>query len=172
MQENIIIVDEFDNQIWVWEKMEVHKKALLHRAFSILVFNSKWELMLQQRDLSKYHSGWLWTNTCCSHPRENETLENAIHRRLQEEMWFDTDLTKKTEFIYKAVLDKWLTEHEYLHVYKWFYDDEPKLNREEAMDYRWISTNDLKLDIQKNKQNYTAWFYKIVNEHFDELFGN
>ncbi|NVP17279.1 isopentenyl-diphosphate Delta-isomerase [Candidatus Gracilibacteria bacterium] len=172
MQENIIIVDEFDNQIGVGEKMEVHEKALLHRAFSILVFNSKGELMLQQRDLSKYHSGGLWTNTCCSHPRENETLENAIHRRLQEEMGFDTELTKKTQFIYKAVLDKGLTEHEYLHVYKGFYDDEPKLNREEAMDYRWISTNDLKLDIQKNKQNYTAWFYKIVNEHFDELFGN
>ena len=170
MQENIIIVDEFDNQIWVWEKMEVHEKALLHRAFSILVFNSKWELMLQQRDIWKYHSGWLWTNTCCSHPRENETLEHAIHRRLKEEMWFDTELIKKTQLIYKAELDKGLTEHEYLHVYKWFYEDVPNLNSEEAMDWKWILPNDLKLDIQKNKQNYTAWFIKIVNEHFDELF--
>ncbi|MDD3794031.1 MAG: isopentenyl-diphosphate Delta-isomerase [Candidatus Gracilibacteria bacterium] len=171
MQENIIIVDEFDNQIGIGEKIEVHEKALLHRAFSILVFNSKGELMLQQRDLGKYHSGGLWTNTCCSHPRENETLENAIHRRLKEEMGFDTELTKKTEFIYKAILDKGLTEHEYLHVYKGFYDKEPDLNREEAMDYRWISPSDLKIDIQKNKQDYTAWFYKIVDEYFDELFG-
>lgn len=170
MQENIIIVDQFDNQIWTWEKMEVHEKALLHRAFSILVFNSKWELMLQQRDLWKYHSGWLWTNTCCSHPRVWETLEHAIHRRLKEEMWFDTELTKKTELIYKAELDKWLTEHEYLHVYKWFYEDAPNLNPEEAMNWRWISPSDLKIDIEKNKQDYTQWFYIIIRDHFDKLF--
>ncbi|MDD3144967.1 MAG: isopentenyl-diphosphate Delta-isomerase [Candidatus Gracilibacteria bacterium] len=171
MQENIIIVDQFDNQIGTGEKMEVHEKALLHRAFSILVFNSKGELMLQQRDLGKYHSGGLWTNTCCSHPRVGETLEHAIHRRLKEEMGFDTELTKKTELIYKAELDKGLTEHEYLHVYKGFYEDAPNLNPEEAMNWRWISPSDLKIDIEKNKQDYTQWFYIIIRDHFDKLFG-
>ena len=103
---------------------------------------------------------------------EGNTLNSIVDPRFGRCAYFaiyDTE-TKKTEFIYKAVLDKWLTEHEYLHVYKWFFDNEPNLNREEAMDYRWISPNDLKIDIQKNKHYYTAWFYKIVNEHFDELF--
>ncbi|MDD2907505.1 MAG: isopentenyl-diphosphate Delta-isomerase [Candidatus Gracilibacteria bacterium] len=171
MQENIIIVDEFDREIGVGEKMEVHEKALLHRAFSILVFNSKGELMLQQRDMQKYHSGGLWTNTCCSHPRDGEDLEHAIHRRLQEEMGFDTELTKKTELIYKAELDNELTEHEYLHVYKGFFDLEPNLNPDEAMDYKWISPNDLKIDIEKNPDAYTKWFYIIVKDHFDKLFS-
>lgn len=170
MSENIIVVDEFDNQIWEWEKMDVHKKALLHRAFSILIFNSKWELMLQQRDLWKYHSWWKWTNTCCSHPRVWESINNAIHRRLVEEMWFDTDLSKKTEFVYNVKLDNELTEHEYLHVFTWLYNDEPSLNREEAMDWKWISISDLKSDIQKNPDNYTKWFYIIVRDYFDRVF--
>ena len=171
MQENIILVDEFDNQIWDWEKMDVHRKALLHRAFSLLIFNSKWELMLQQRDLWKYHSWGKWTNTCCSHPRVWESLDNAIHRRLQEEMWFDTELTKKTEFIYNVSLDNELSEHEYLHVYTWLYNGEPKLNKEEAMAYKWISIDDLKKDIEKNPDNYTKWFFKIVMDYSDRVFN-
>ncbi|MDP2091029.1 MAG: isopentenyl-diphosphate Delta-isomerase [Candidatus Gracilibacteria bacterium] len=170
MQENIIVVDQFDNQISEGEKMDVHRKALLHRAFSILVFNSKGELMLQQRDLGKYHSGGKWTNTCCSHPRVGETLENAIHRRLVEEMGFDTNLTKKTEFIYKVELDNELTEHEYLHIYTGIYNEVPNLNSEEAMDWKWISIDDLKSDIQKNPDNYTKWFYIIVRDYFDRVF--
>ena len=168
--EKIILVDKNDIQIWEWEKLDIHKKALLHRAFSILVFNSKWELMLQKRDLWKYHSWWKWTNTCCSHPRVWEKLENAIHRRLKEEMWFDTELIKKTEFIYNVKLDKWLTEHEYLHVYTWLYNDDPYLNINEAMDWKWISIDDLKKDMKNNPNNYTKWFYIIVKDYFDKIF--
>lgn len=170
MQENIIVVDEFDNQIWEWEKMDVHRKALLHRAFSILIFNDNWELMLQQRDLWKYHSWGKWTNTCCSHPRVGESLDDAIHRRLFEEMWFDTKLNKKTEFIYNVELDNELTENEYLHVYTWLYNDEPKLNKDEAMNWKWISIDDLKKDIEENSDNYTKWFYIIVRDYFDRVF--
>jgi len=170
MQENIIIVDEFDNQIWEWEKMDVHRKALLHRAFSLLIFNEKWELMLQQRALSKYHSWWKWTNTCCSHPRSWETVDMAIHRRLIEEMWFDTVLEKKTEFIYKVKLDNELTEHEYLHVFIWKYNDWPKLNKEEVMDWKWVSLKDLKIDMEKNPQNYAKRFNIIVKCHFEKIF--
>lgn len=171
MHEMLILVDENDNQIWVCEKMETHRKALLHRAFSILIFNKKGELMLQQRDIWKYHSGWKWTNTCCSHPRDKESLENAIHRRLFEEMWFDTKLKEKTEFIYKVQLDNELTEHEYLHVFVWYYDDEPNLNKEEAMAYKWITLENLKKDIKENTDNYTKWFQIIVKEHFEQVFG-
>lgn len=170
MKEILILVDESNNQTWICEKLETHEKALLHRAFSILVFNDKWELMLQQRDLWKYHSGGKWTNTCCWHPRHEETLENAIHRRLFEEMWFDTDLSKKTEFIYNVKLDKWLSEHEYLSVYSWKYNKEPNINPEEAMAWKWISLEDLKEDIIENPDNYTKWFCLIFEEHFDELF--
>ncbi len=170
MKENIIIVDKFDFQIWEWEKMDVHKKALLHRAFSILIFNDKWDLMLQQRDLWKYHSWWKWTNTCCSHPRVWEKIEDSIHRRLIEEMWFDTELTKKTEFIYKVKLDNELTENEYLHVYTWLYNDIPHLNKDEAMNWKWISIEDLVLDMKQNPNNYTKWFYIIVKDYFNIVF--
>ncbi len=170
MSENIILVDELDNQIWEWEKMDVHRKALLHRAFSILVFNDKWELMLQQRDLWKYHSWWKWTNTCCSHPRVGESLDEAIHRRLVEEMWFDTELTQKTEFIYNVKLDNELTEHEYLHVYIWKYNDNPNINKDEAMNWKWISINNLRKDLRENKGNYTKWFYIIMRDYSENIF--
>lgn len=170
MLENIILVDESDNQIWEWEKMEVHRKALLHRAFSILIYNEKWELMLQQRDLWKYHSWWKWTNTCCSHPRVWESLENAIHRRLFEEMWFNTELTKKTEFVYNVKLDNELSEHEYLHVYVWKYEKNPILNTEEVMDWKWINLEELKSDVENNPEIYTKWFQIIIKEHFNEMF--
>ena len=121
--------------------------------------------MIQQRAASKYHSPTLWTNTCCSHPRDNETYEQAAHRRLKEEMGFDCDLEFKFSFIYKAHLDNNLTEHELDHVFIGTYNDEPKLNPEEVMAYRWVDLMDLKKDIEKNPQNYTAWF-KIIFEHY------
>ena len=165
MKEFVVLVDQDDQKLGLMEKQQAHVAGLLHRAFSVFVFNSNGELMIQQRAASKYHSPTLWTNTCCSHPRDNETYEQAAHRRLQEEMGFDCDLEFKFSFIYKAHLENDLTEHELDHVFIGTFDDEPNLNPEEVMAYRWVELDDLKKDMEKNPQNYTAWF-KIIFEHY------
>jgi isopentenyl-diphosphate delta-isomerase len=165
MLENVILVDEFDNKLGLMEKMEAHEKGLLHRAISIFVLNSKGQLLLQQRALSKYHSGGLWTNTCCSHPRDEETVEQAAHRRLMEEMGFECELIKILDFIYKAELDKGLTEHEFDHVFLGFCNAIPVLNLEEAADYKWVDLDILSKDIIENPHQYTEWF-KIIYDRF------
>ena len=114
MQQMLILVDENDNQIGVEEKIKAHQQALLHRAFSILIYNKKGEMLLQQRALGKYHAGGLWTNACCGHPNPGETVEHAVHRRIQEEMGFDCELTPLTHMVYKLPISNGLTEHEYL----------------------------------------------------------
>ena len=165
MKEFVVLVDQDDQKLGLMEKQQAHVAGLLHRAFSVFVFNSKGELMIQQRAASKYHSPTLWTNTCCSHPRDNETYEEAAHRRLQEEMGFDCELEYKFNFIYKAHLENDLIEHELDHVFIGTFDEDPKLNPEEVMAYRWVELDDLKKDMRKNPQNYTAWF-KIIFEHY------
>ena len=165
MKEFVVLVNKDDKQIGLMEKQQAHVAGLLHRAFSVFVFNSKGELMLQQRAASKYHSPTLWTNTCCSHPRKNETYKEAAHRRLLEEMGFDCELSFSFSFIYKASLDNGLTEHELDHVFIGTFDDEPNLNKDEVMAYRWVEMEDLKKDMSKNPQNYTAWF-KIIFDHY------
>jgi isopentenyl-diphosphate delta-isomerase len=167
MAENVILVDDQDNEIGLMEKMEAHRKGLMHRAFSVFVLNSKGELMLQQRAKEKYHSGTLWTNTCCSHPRSGETTEEAAHRRLIEEMGFDCPVNKVLEFTYRAELDQGMIEHEYDHLFIGEYEGEPNLNKAEVMHWKWMSIEDLSIDIQKNGANYTAWF-KIIWEQFEE----
>ncbi len=117
MEEFVVLVDQDDQKLGLMEKQQAHVAGLLHRAFSVFVFNSKGELMIQQRAASKYHSPTLWTNTCCSHPRDNETYEQAAHRRLEEEMGFDCELEYKFNFIYKAHLENDLIEHELDHVF-------------------------------------------------------
>ncbi len=158
MNELVILVDEKDNQIGTGEKLETHRKGILHRAFSIFVFNSKGEMMLQKRASTKYHSGGLWTNICCGHQRPTETLENAAKRRLMEENGFQCELTKMFEYIYKVELDKGMTEHEFLHVFKGVFDGVPTLNPEEADDWKWISLSDLKKDLKENPGKYAPWF--------------
>ncbi|MBN1820393.1 MAG: isopentenyl-diphosphate Delta-isomerase, partial [Prolixibacteraceae bacterium] len=113
----VICVDENDNPIGEMEKMEAHEKAVLHRAFSVFIFNSKKELLLQQRSAGKYHSALLWTNTCCSHPVPGELTENAAKRRLKEEMGMNAELKFLFKFQYKAPFDNGLTEHEIDHVF-------------------------------------------------------
>jgi len=156
--EKIILIDEEDNEIGSGEKIDVHKKGKLHRAFSIFVFNSKGEMIIQQRDIRKYHCGGLWTNTCCSHPRDGEIIEEAVHRRLKEEMGFDCGLREMFKFTYKAEFSSGLTEYETDHVFVGISDDEPTLNKEEAMDYRWISIKELANEIENNPERYTPWF--------------
>jgi isopentenyl-diphosphate delta-isomerase len=158
MTEFVILVDEKDNQIGTGEKLDTHKKGILHRAFSIIIYNTKGEMMLQLRAKTKYHGGGLWTNACCGHPRPGEDLMAAMKRRLREEMGFECELTKMFEYIYQVKLDKGMTEHEFLHVFKGTFDGVPNLNPEEADDWKWISMKDLKTDMKKNPQNYTPWF--------------
>ena len=163
--EKVILVDENDNQVGLMPKLEAHQKGLLHRAFSVFIFNSKYELLLQKRASSKYHSGGLWTNTCCSHPREGEEILDAANRRLIEEMGIDTSLRKVHDFIYKAELDNDLTEHEFDHVLYGIYNEDPIINKDEADDFKWIDMDSLNEDIKTNGNNYTIWF-KIAFEYF------
>ena len=164
-EEKVILVDKNDNQVGLMPKLEAHEKGVLHRAFSIFIFNSKYELLLQKRASSKYHSGGLWTNTCCSHPREGEGILDAANRRLDEEMGIKTSLRKVYDFIYKAELDNQLTEHEFDHVFYGVFDNDPILNKDEAEDFKWVDMESLNNDIIKNEDNYTVWF-KIAFEYF------
>ncbi|EPR72005.1 Isopentenyl-diphosphate delta-isomerase [Winogradskyella psychrotolerans RS-3] len=170
IEEQVILVDENDNKIGLMPKMEAHEKALLHRAFSVFIFNDKNELMLQQRAMHKYHTPGLWTNTCCSHQRDGESNLEAGKRRLQEEMGFVTDLEEKTSFIYKAPFDNGLTEHEYDHVMVGYFNDNPNINPEEVASWKWMSLEAVKADIAENPQLYTAWF-KIIFEKFYEFIN-
>ena len=162
MAEDIILVDEQDNPVGAGEKMDVHRKGLLHRAFSILIYNSKCEILLQRRAASKYHCPGLWTNTCCSHPRPGEELIAAAQRRLKEEMGIDVPV-KETgqEFIYKVRVGE-LTEHEYDHILCGNFDGEPILNPEEADDWKWISLKELGGDAMAFPEKYTPWFGLIL----------
>jgi isopentenyl-diphosphate delta-isomerase len=166
-EEKVILVDENDNQIGLMPKMEAHEKAVLHRAFSVFIFNDKNELMLQQRAMQKYHSPGLWTNTCCSHQRNGETNIEAGKRRLQEEMGFVTELKETTSFVYKAPFDNGLTEHEYDHVMIGYFNEEPLINADEVADWKWMALEEVKIDIALNPDEYTEWF-KIIFEKFYE----
>ena len=163
--ENVILVDEKDNQVGLMPKLEAHQKGLLHRAFSVFIFNSDYKLLLQKRASSKYHSGGLWTNTCCSHPRDGEDIIDAANRRLNEEMGIKTSLRKVFDFIYTAELDNNLIENEFDHVFYGVYNTDPILNKEEAEDYKWIEMETLKNDIENNTDQYTVWF-KIAFDYF------
>jgi isopentenyl-diphosphate delta-isomerase len=169
MQEHVILVDINDQKIGLMEKIEAHEKALLHRAFSVFIFNEKGELMLQQRAASKYHSPLLWTNTCCSHQRDGESNVNAGRRRLQEEMGFVTDVKEVFSFIYKAPFDNGLTEHEFDHVMIGRYDNEPNINKKEAENYKWMALENVKTDIKENPTIYTEWFKIIFDKSYKKL---
>ena len=164
-EDNVILVDKNDNQVGLMPKLEAHQKGVLHRAFSIFIFNNKYELLLQKRAYSKYHSGGLWTNTCCSHPRENEDILDAANRRLIEEMGIETSLRKVYEFTYKAELDNDLIEHEFDHVFYGVYNEDPSINTDEADGFKWIDMDSLNEDIKTNGDIYTVWF-KIAFEYF------
>ena len=163
--ENVILVDEKDNQVGLMPKLEAHQKGLLHRAFSVFIFNTDYKLLLQKRASSKYHSGGLWTNTCCSHPRDGEDIIDAANRRLNEEMGIKTSLRKVFDFIYTAKLDNNLIENEFDHVFYGVYDIDPIINKDEAEDFKWVDMETLKNDIENNKDQYTVWF-KIAFDYF------
>lgn len=168
-EEQVILVTKNDKQIGLMPKLEAHEKALLHRAFSVFVFNKRGELLLQQRAAHKYHSPLLWTNTCCSHQRDGETNIEAGRRRLQEEMGFNCELKELFSFIYKAPFDNGLTEHELDHVMVGEFDGTPKINKDEVESYKWMLLEDVKKDIQLQPEDYTEWFKIIFNEYYQRL---
>jgi isopentenyl-diphosphate Delta-isomerase len=160
----IALVDENDKIIGFDAKDEVHKKGLLHRAFSIFVFNSKNQLLLQKRAVSKYHSGGLLTNTCCSHLVENVDFENYMHQRLREEMGFDCELSFRFSFTYRIEFDNGLTEYETDHVYTGIWDGIPKPNPDEADGFLWMDFEELKKDVEKSPEKYTYWFREAIKK--------
>ena len=165
MEENVILVDKNDTQIGLMSKLDAHKKGILHRAFSVFVLNNNNEIMLQKRAYNKYHSGGLWTNTCCSHQREGENSIEAGKRRLLEEMGFETELKIITSFIYKVEFENGLTEHEldYLLIGKFL--KSPIINKQEVADWKWMKIELIADDIKLNPNNYTSWF-KIIFDKF------
>lgn len=164
MEERVILVDEDDQEIGIAEKLNAHREGKLHRAFSIFVFNSEGKLLLQNRAGAKYHSGGLWSNTCCSHPRPEEHVGKAAHRRLQEEMGFDCDLQEIFSFIYKVKLNNDLFEHEYDRVFVGKFDGEPSPNPKEVDDWKWICLEELRKDIQENPGSYTYWLRICIDK--------
>ena len=171
MQEQVILVDPMGREIGVEEKLKAHREGKLHRAFSVFIFNTQRELLLQKRAKTKYHSGGLWTNTCCSHPRPGETYHHAAKRRLNEEMGFECELTALFSFIYHAKLENNLFEHELDHVFVGYYDGQPVPNPDEVADWKWMKIDALTRDVRENPEHYTYWFKLVLNrvlKQYDE----
>jgi len=156
--EEVILVNERDEQTGTIEKMEAHRKALLHRAFSVFIFNTKGEMLLQQRAMGKYHSPGLWTNACCSHPRPGEPVEEAAGRRLMEEMGIRTAIEKVFDFIYRTEYENGLTEFEFDHVYTGTYSGDLNPDKQEVKDYCFRSMIDIEEDLLQRPEKYTSWF--------------
>ena len=167
--EKVILVDQSDNKIGLMDKMEAHEKGVLHRAFSVFIFNKSNELMLQKRAHSKYHSPGLWTNTCCSHQRDDESNIEAGKRRLLEEMGFTTDLAETTSFIYRAAFDNDLIEHELDHILIGSYENSPNINKTEVDSWKWMQLEDIKEDIEISPNNYTVWFKIIFQKYYEYI---
>lgn len=163
------LVDTQDNPNGSMEKLEAHEKGLLHRALSVLIINTKKEILLQRRALGKYHSPGLWTNTCCSHPYPGENPTEAANRRLKEEMGMVADLEFAFKFQYKCDFDNGLIEHELDHVFIGETDDTPHLNTDEAMAFKWMSIEELETDMKNNADNYTFWFKWMIEKHRNEF---
>ena len=167
--EEVILVDKNDREIGSEEKIKAHREGNLHRSFSVFVFNSEGRLLMQQRASSKYHSGGLWSNTCCSHPRPGEQVTEAAHRRLKEEMGFDCPLKELFTFTYKVKFPNGLSEHEFDHVLIGKFNGNPKPNPEEAGSFRWADPDSLRKDVEGNPDNYTYWL-KAALSRFPESF--
>jgi isopentenyl-diphosphate delta-isomerase, type 1 len=166
--EMVVLVDEGDREIGLEEKLAAHLKGKLHRALSVFIFNTRGELLIQQRAFSKYHSGGLWTNTCCSHPRLGEGVLDAAERRLDEEMGIRCPLKKVFEFTYRAELDNNIVEHEFDHVFVGKYEGEVKPDPQEAESLKWVNTQELLKDIERDPKSYTYWFKLILAKVVEE----
>lgn len=159
--EKVVLVDKEDHKKGTEEKLKAHKENKLHRAFSVVIFNSDGELLLQKRAQEKYHSGGLWSNTCCSHPAPGENLKESAEKRLQEEMGFETELSEVYSFYYQKDFEG-LSEHEIDHVFVGSFDGDPDPDPSEAEDWRWVEPEKLKKEINEEPSRFSFWFQKIV----------
>lgn len=163
--EMVILVNEEDQEIGTMEKLQAHREGVLHRAFSVFIFNKKGELLLQKRAAGKYHSAGLWTNTCCSHPRPGEKAGQAAHRRLKEEMGLQCRVSPAFTFVYRAEMENGLTEHELDHVFTGVSDDVPVPNNKEVAEWKYVNLDELDRLLKTNPKQFTEWF-KLCYEHF------
>lgn len=166
-EQQVILVNANDEPIGVMEKMEAHQKGLLHRAFSVFIFDTKGNMLLQQRSAEKYHSAGLWTNACCSHPQPGEKTGEAAQRRLQEELGFTTELKEIFSFTYHAKLENELMEHEFDHVFAGEYENALHPNPHEVADYTYETMSKIKKELQSHPQKFTSWF-KIAFPKIEE----
>jgi isopentenyl-diphosphate delta-isomerase len=169
MTKNVILVDTADNVIGEMSKLEVHQKGLLHRAFSIFIFNSNGQIVMQQRALHKYHSGGLWSNTCCSHAAPGEILQETAHARLKEEMGMSCNLMATIKFIYKVQCNNGLIEHEYDQIFLGYTDETPIINTDEVSDWKYMSIDELLNDLETNALQYTTWLKPCLTELLNYL---
>ncbi len=168
-EELIAVVDTNDNVTEYKDKLEVHEQGLLHRAFSVFVFNSDGEMLLQKRAATKYHSPGLWTNACCSHLLPGKSMEQCAHERLSYEMGFDCELTELFTFHYKATFSNGLTENEIDHVYIGKYSGVVDHNSAEVDDYNWIKLHDILENMDDHPEKYTYWFRYILENYSGKL---
>ena len=169
-EEQVILVDECDRELGASEKLSAHTEGALHRAFSVFIFDGAGRLLLQRRARGKYHSGGLWSNTACGHPRPGEATAEAARRRLREEMSLDCELREAFEFIYRAQLDGALVEHEYDHVFVGTNDAEPAPDPTEVEEWRWVSMSDLRKGLRDEPHRYSYWLKVAVEgEHWQRL---
>ena len=169
VNENVVLVDKNDNPIGLMEKIEAHRRGLLHRAFSVFIIDDANRLLLQKRSQTKYHSPGLWTNTCCSHPRNGEILIDAANRRLMQEMGLSANLKHMFSFIYRAEFDNGLIEHEFDHVFIGKSNSDPVINSDEVCEWKWTEIKKIKKDIIENSHHYTEWFKIIFNKFHNKL---
>ena len=165
----VVLVNSEDQEIGTMEKLEAHEKGLLHRAFSVFLFNDKGEMLIQKRADSKYHSAGLWSNSCCSHPAKNESVEDAAKRRLIEEVLIETEVKSVFKFEYRAELNRNLVEHELDHVLIGFCNSFDQINPKEVSEMKFLSVDEIQRDIAENPNKYSAWFNIIMKEHWDKF---
>ncbi len=170
-EERVILVNDKDEQIGLVEKLEAHEKGLLHRAVSVFIFNRKGELLLQKRASTKYHGAGLWTNTCCTHPRDGESNLECAHRRLQEEMGIETQMEERFSFIYKSEVENGLIENEFDHVFFGIYDGETNLNAEEVEDCTFVSLGNVSKEADQHPERFSIWFRIILEKFKEHLSG-
>ena len=172
MEERVILVDARNRQIGTMEKLEAHKKGLLHRAFSIFIFNSNGEMLIHQRAKTKYHCGGLWTNACCSHPRPDEKIAEGLRRKLKQEMGFNTELQKAFDFTYRSELKNGLVEYEFDEVFIGIYNGDIHPNPEEVEAWKFLEMRDIKRDLELNPNRYTPWFrllFDPISKYYSRL---
>ncbi len=172
--DHVILVDQHDQMVGTMEKMQAHQEGLLHRAFSIFVFNAQGELLIQKRAPVKYHTGSLWSNTCCSHPKPNETIEETLQFKLQQEMGFQCPLKRAFAITYRAELGNGLIENELDHIYFGAFNENPEPNPEEVCDWKYIALPDLTKEMAQHPDHFTPWFKLLLNpisSYYRDSFG-